>query len=93
MWRVTDGSLVGEVAGYASDVAFLPDGRGVAVVGLGLFTTTFDPGRLSRRSAGPWDAISPPTSGARTPGTWTASGHVRDRLRRTPPGNNIGDIT
>jgi WD40 repeat protein len=91
--RVTDGSLVGEVAGYASDVAFLPDGRGVAVVGLGLFTTTFDPGRLSRRSAGPWDAISPPTSGARTPGTWTASGHVRDRLRRTPPGNNIGDIT
>jgi hypothetical protein len=43
VWRVTDGSLVGEVAGYASDVAFLPDGRGVAVVGLGLFTTTFDP--------------------------------------------------
>ena len=27
VWRVDDGNLIGEVGGYATDVAFLPDSQ------------------------------------------------------------------
>ena len=45
VWRVDDGTLVGDVAGSASDVAFLPDGRRLVVVGYsGVSLATFDAG-------------------------------------------------
>jgi WD40 repeat protein len=43
VWQVDNGALVGDVAGYSSDAAFLPDGQRLVVSGYALSITGFDP--------------------------------------------------
>jgi WD40 repeat protein len=44
VWQIDDGELVGDVAGYANDAAFLPDEQRLVVSGSnGLSITRFDP--------------------------------------------------